>query len=290
MKLGAIELGGTKMVLAIADEQLNIKKRQSLPTLTPEETVPKMLAFFAGEGISALGMGSFGPVDLSKQSPTYGYITSTPKLPWRMFPLVGSMQDALQVPCTLDTDVNAAALCEARLGAAKGLDSCLYVTVGTGVGGGLICENQLVHGLIHPEWGHIPLAARADDPLPGGICPYHGACLEGLASGPAIEIRWGVSAKELLPGHPAWDLEAHYLAQLCVTALMTVSVKRIILGGGVMAQAHLFPLIRQKVQTMLGGYLCSPTIDAIDTLIVPPACYPDSGLMGSLLLAKELLT
>ena len=284
MRYGALEAGGTKMVLAVADENRKILARETIPTLTPQETVPRMIGFFRDQGIDALGIGSFGPLDLNPVSPTFGFITRTPKLPWRDYPLLPAFREALGVPCALDTDVNAAALCEARLGAAKGAQNCVYVTVGTGIGAGVVCEGNLVHGLMHPEWGHMPLCPRKDDPMPQGICPYHGACLEGLASGPAMEARWGVPGRELPPDHPAWELEAHYLAQMCVTAIMTVSPEKIVLGGGVMGQKHLFPLIRQETVRLLGGYIAG--IGNAEDLIVPPACYPDSGLIGSLLLAE----
>lgn len=287
MRYGALEAGGTKMVLAVADENLNILCRESLPTLIPEETMPKMIAFFKEHPVDALGIGSFGPLDLNPESKTYGYITKTPKLSWCDYPLMPEFEKALHVPCMLDTDVNAAALCEAELGAAKGLKNCVYVTIGTGIGAGVYCEGNLVHGLMHPEWGHFLLAPRADDPAPEGFCPYHKGCLEGLAAGPAIEKRWGVSAKELAPDHPAWDLEAHYLAQMCVMALMTVSPQKIILGGGVMGQKHLFPMIHKETMRLLGGYLSC--VSDVSDLIVPPACFPDSGLIGSLLLAKKAL-
>ena len=185
MRYGALEAGGTKMVLAVADENLNILCRESLPTLTPEETMPKMIAFFKEHPVDALGIGSFGPLDLNEESKTYGYITKTPKLSWCDYPLLPEFEKALQVPCMLDTDVNAAALCEAELGAAKGLKNCVYVTIGTGIGAGVYCEGNLVHGLMHPEWGHFLLAPRADDPAPEGFCPYHKGCLEGLAQNDA---------------------------------------------------------------------------------------------------------
>lgn len=285
MHLGAIEAGGTKMVLAVADENMHILHRQILPTRTPEETMPEMIAFFQAHPVQALGIGSFGPVDLNPSSPTFGYITKTPKLSWRDFPLVPAFEKALGVPCVLDTDVNAAALCEAQMGAGKGLKNCVYVTVGTGIGGGVYCEGKLVHGLMHPEVGHMLLRAHPDDPAPDGFCPYHKGCLEGVASGPAIEKRWGVSARELPPEHPAWALEAHYLSQMCMNLIMTVSPEKIILGGGVMSQSHLFPMIRQETMRLLNGYVAC--IDQADDLIVPPVCFPDSGLIGAVLLAKN---
>ena len=285
MRYGALEAGGTKMVLAVADDQLHILARESLPTKTPEATVPRMLAFFREHPVDALGIGSFGPLDLNPLSAAYGCITKTPKLGWVDYPLLPVFQRELGIPCVLDTDVNAAALAEAETGAAKGLKNCVYVTIGTGVGAGIYCEGNLVHGLMHPEFGHILLSPHPDDPMPRGVCPYHAGCLEGLASGPSIEKRWGVPARELPADHPAWRLEAHYLAQMCVTALMTVSPEKIILGGGVMGQTQLFPLIRRETERLLGGYL--PPVRDTEKLIVPPSCYPDSGLIGSLLLAKR---
>lgn len=287
MLYGAIEAGGTKMVLCIGDENCNILEQISLPTLTPAETMPLMIDFFKGKGIKALGVGCFGPLDLNPDSPTYGSITSTPKLPWRDYPLIPELEKALGVKCVLDTDVNAAALCEAKMGAAKGLKNCVYITVGTGIGAGVYCEGKLVHGGLHPEWGHMPLQKHPSDPMEKGNCPYHEACLEGLAAGPSIEKRWGVSARELGPDHPAWELEAHYLAQVCAIALTTLATEKIILGGGVMSQTHLFPMIRKKTAELLNGYLQSPNALNLDDTIVPPQCFPVSGLIGSLLLAME---
>ncbi len=287
MRYGAIEAGGTKMVLAVADEQLNILLRTTLPTQTPDETVPQMLDFFRANKVDALGIGSFGPLDLNPTSEHFGSITKTPKLSWRDYPLLKVFREAMQIPCAIDTDVNAAALCEAVMGAGKGLKNCVYVTVGTGIGGGVYCEGKLVHGLMHPEVGHMLLRAHPEDPCPDGFCPYHKGCLEGAASGPAIEKRWGKNARELPQDHPAWVLEAHYLSQMCVNLMMTVSPERIILGGGVMGQKQLFPMIRKELMQLLNGYI--PCVQNGENLIVPPACYPDSGLIGSLLLAKNTM-
>ena len=285
MRYGAIEAGGTKMVLAVADERLHILVRKTLPTKTPEETVPEMLAFFRENKVDALGIGSFGPLDLNPASEGFGSITKTPKLAWRDYPLLQVFRDELQIPCAIDTDVNAAALCEAEMGAGKGLKNCVYVTVGTGIGGGVYCEGKLVHGLMHPEVGHMLLRAHPGRDHPDGFCPYHKGCLEGAASGPAIEKRWGKNARELPPDHPAWALEAHYLAQMCMNLMMTVSPEKIILGGGVMGQEHLFPMIRKELMRLINGYI--PCVQNAEELVVPPVCYPDSGLMGSLLLAKK---
>lgn len=285
MILGALEAGGTKMVCAIGNEKGEIFSREVIPTTTPEETIPQIVRFYFGK-IEALGIGSFGPLDLKKGSNTYGWITSTPKQSWQNYPLLPALQEALNVPACIDTDVNAAALAESKQGAAKGLSSCIYVTVGTGIGGGMVIENQLVHGLIHPEFGHFWLRPHPDDPAPHGFCPFHDGCLEGLATGPSIEKRWQTRAEHLPPDHPAWLLEAYYLAQMCTTAIVTLSPEKIILGGGVMRQTHLFAPIRRHVQEMLNGYVRHPMIlENIGDYIVPPGCEGNSGIIGALLLA-----
>lgn len=284
MLYGALEAGGTKMVLAVSDERLNMLDRLTLPTKTPSETMPAMIDFFRERRVDALGVGTFGPVNLHADSPDYGTITATPKLAWRGYPLLRAFREALNIPCAIDTDVNAAALGEVALGAGRGVKNCVYVTVGTGIGGGVYSEGSLVHGLLHPEVGHFYVSPHPDDPMPQGMCPYHGACLEGMASGPAIEKRWGVTARELPADHTAWRLEAYYLAQMCQTLLTIVSPEKIILGGGVMGQKQLFPMVRAETKRLLNGYLAG--LEDFDALIVPPDCYPDSGLMGALLLAQ----
>lgn len=278
------------MVLAVGDGSGHIADKVSIPTTEPDETLGGIIAYYKKFDIKALGVGCFGPLDLKKTSPTYGYITSTPKLKWRNFPLVKALSEGLHVPVALDTDVNGAALAESKLGAARGLSSCLYVTVGTGIGGGLVVEGNLVHGLLHPEFGHMLLRPMKEDPSPEGFCPYHGSCLEGLASGPAMEKRWGVPARELAPDHPAWQLEAEYLAQMCVNAIVSFSPEKIILGGGVMQQNHLFPLIRKETLRLLGGYVQHPSIlGGMDDYIVPPGLQTESGIQGAFLLAKQAL-
>ena len=290
MRLGALEAGGPKMVCSIGDEAGHVFSRVSYPTLTPAETMPHLISFFQNEGIEALGVASFGPVDLHEGSKTYGYITSTPKPGWMDYPFLPELRAALNVPCGFDTDVNAAAIAEHRMGAAKGLSSCLYVTVGTGIGGGIVAENKIVHGLTHPEFGHFWLRPHPDDPTPHGFCPFHDGCLEGMANGPAIMKRWGKPAQELPPDHPAWALESYYLAQMCATAVVVLSPEKIILGGGVMQQEHLFPLVRKKTQKMLNGYVRTPAIlDDIDNYIVAPGLGINSGVTGALLLAAEAL-
>ncbi len=287
-RYGALEAGGTKMVLAVFEENGRMLEKKTLPTLSPEDTVPPMLAFFREKGIAALGIASFGPLCLDPASPLYGTITQTPKLPWRNYPLLRAFRDALGVPVGLDTDVNAAALAETAMGAAKGLSSCLYVTVGTGIGGGVVVHGRPVHGLMHPEIGHIRVMPEREDPMPEGICPCHAHCLEGLASGPSIEKRWGISARDLPEGHPAWELESAYLAQLCQIALLAFSPEKIVLGGGVMQKKFLFPMIRKKTVALLGGYLAIPAVEeGLADCITEPGLDILSGITGAFLLAKQ---
>lgn len=287
---GALEAGGTKMVLSWMDENGQMLQRLSIPTETPEKTMPAMVDFFRAHPIASLGIGCFGPLDLNPASPSYGYITATPKLAWRNYPILPEFKRQLGVPVRMDTDVNGAALAESRLGAAKGLDSCLYVTVGTGIGGGLIIGGQPVHGLVHPEVGHQLMQPASNDPAPEGFCPYHQHCLEGLAAGPAIEKRWGISAKQLPHDHSAWDVETTYLAQMCHNAIMVFSPEKIILGGGVMQQEFLFPIIRRKTLALLGGYVCSPVVEnGLEDYIVSPGLGVNSGVMGAYLLARQAL-
>ncbi|HIU16727.1 MAG TPA: ROK family protein [Candidatus Ventricola intestinavium] len=291
MLIGALEAGGTKMVCSIGTPQGGVLQRASFPTLTPETTVPQIVEFIGKFDVAALGIGSFGPLDLNPQSPTYGSITASPKTEWCNYPLLRVLKEELGVPAAIDTDVNAAALAEYKMGAGTGLSSLLYVTVGTGIGGGLVIGGQMVHGLVHPELGHMILSPLESDPMPDGICPFHRHCLEGLACGPAIEKRWGLSAKLMSEDHPAWEMEATYLAQMCVNAMMTVSPEIIVLGGGVMQQMHLFPRIREKTLALLGGYVSSQRItpDGISGYIVPPALGVNSGVTGALLLGAQAL-
>ena len=288
MKYGTLEAGGTKMVLSVGNEENELIEQVSIPTEAPEKTIPVMIDWFRDKDIVSLGIGTFGPADLKPSSPTYGWITKTPKPGWSNKPLLPPMRDELGIPALIDTDVNAAALAEWKLGAAKGLNSCLYVTVGTGIGAGLVIEGNLVHGLVHPEMGHMLLRQEEKDQTPVGFCPYHAGCLEGLAAGPAIEKRWGKKGYELPPEHEAWDLEASYLAQMCMNAICAFSPEKIILGGGVMQQKHLFPLIREKTLKLLNGYVQAKEIlDHIDSYIVEPGLGTKSGVTGALLLAKE---
>ena len=290
MRLGALEAGGTKMVCAIGDEHGNVIERYSLPTRGGDETVREIIDYFRAHPVEALGVSSFGPLNLDPASPEYGNITTTPKAGWVNYPLRRNLAEALGVPVGIDTDVNGAALAEARIGAGRGVDSLVYYTIGTGIGGGAVVNDRLLHGLVHPEMGHMLLRPVENDPAPHGFCPYHDGCLEGMAKGPAIEKRWGKPAAELPEDHIAWEIEAEYLAQMCVNTIVVLSPKMIVLGGGVMHQMHLFPRIRRRTQELLNGYVAhSAILENIDAYIVPPALGDNAGAAGSLLLALDAL-
>ena len=288
MRIGALEAGGTKMVLGIFDEEGHLLENTKIPTRSPAQTLPEIVAYFQENNIERLGIGTFGPVDLRKSSPDYGTITSTPKLDWRNCPILTVLQEALRVPCAIDTDVNAAALAECRLGAARGCGNAVYVTVGTGIGAGICVDGKPVHGLMHPEVGHMLLKPNPMDPLPQGICPYHDSCLEGLASGPSITKRANTVAEKLPDDDPVFTLEAGYLAQMCVNLIMMLSPEKIIIGGGVMGRSFLLDRIRKETVRLLGGYIQVPEVTArIDSYIVEPELYPISGLIGAWLLGRD---
>lgn len=290
---GGIEAGGTKFVCAVGTGPQEVRSETWIPTTDPEETIGRAIEFFREQAaqveLSALGIASFGPVDLDPSSTTYGSLTSTPKPGWRDIDLLGPLATALGVPVGFDTDVNGAALSEGRWGAARELDTFVYLTVGTGIGGGVVIGGDAVHGMVHPEMGHMLVGRRDDDDF-AGACPFHDACLEGLASGPALEGRWGSRAEALTAEHPAWELEAHYLAMGVTNLVCAVSPERVILGGGVMQQGHLFPLIRRKVLDLLNGYIQAPAVtENVDTYIAPASLGSRSGVLGALVLAERAL-
>lgn len=290
MVYGGIEAGGTNFVCAVGEGPQAIHDEVEFLTTTPEETVGRAVRFFEdqSEPIAALGIGSFGPVDPDPTSPAYGMITSTPKPGWQNVDIRGQVASALDVPVAFDTDVNAAALGEQRWGAAQGVETFVYLTVGTGIGGGAIVEGRLLHGLMHPEMGHLRIPHdRERDPFEG-VCPFHGDCLEGLATGPAIEARWGTPGEELPNDHPAWRLEAHYLALGLMAIVCILSPQRIIMGGGVMKRSFLFPMIRVELQELLNRYIQVPAImDNIDATIVPPDLGDRAGVLGAIALAMR---
>lgn len=289
MLIGGIEAGGTKMVCAVGDENGVIKDRTSFPTRQPEETFADMIAYYRNWDIQALGIGCFGPLDLNRQSRTYGYITKTPKPGWGNCDIVGAFKDALGVPVGFDTDVNGAVLGEVTWGAAKGLDSAIYITIGTGVGVGVYVNGGLLHGLVHPEGGHILLIRHPKDTYEGK-CPFHKNCVEGLAAGPSIEARWGKKAAELADRDEVWDMEAYYIAQAITDYILSYSPQKIILWGGVMHQEKLFGMVRKEVLNLLNGYVAHETItEHIDQYIVPPALGEDPGIMGAIKLGLDAL-
>jgi fructokinase len=286
---GAIEAGGTKFVCGVGTNPDDIET-VLIPTTTPKATLDSAIGFlrkrFPGQ-LQSLGIGSFGPADLRPESATFGFITSTPKAGWQNCDIVGAFCEALRVPVGFDTDVNAAAMGEQRWGAAQGLSDFLYITVGTGIGGGAMVNGSVLHGLVHPEMGHIRVPHDwSADSFPG-VCPFHGDCLEGLASGAAMQARWGVTAQDLPLGHPGLALEARYLALGLANFIFTLSPKRILLGGGVMQQKQLFPLIRQELAPLLGKYLPVAELDDLATYIVPPGLGNRAGILGALVLAER---
>lgn len=277
------------MICALGREDGSVLESVSIPTTEPARCMPQILEFFQGRGIDALGVGCFGLLDLDRNSQTYGCITTTPKLRWRNYPIMRCLQDALGVPVGIDTDVNAAALAEATWGCSRGLGCSIYITVGTGIGVGIIVDGKPHHGMIHPECGHIPVNRRSDDPMVRGVCPYHGSCLEGLACGPAIESRWGRSPAELADCEAVWALEAYYLGQALCSYIYTISPERIVLGGGVMNQQQLLPLIRAEVNRQLGGYIKGKGLNDLDSYIVSSSLGGRQGIMGCLRLAADAL-
>ncbi|WP_420645182.1 ROK family protein [Candidatus Leptofilum sp.] len=290
---GGIEAGGTKFVCAVGSGPGDIQAEARFPTTQPAETIQRAIDFFqtqiAERGtLAAIGIASFGPLDPHPNSPTFGHITTTPKPGWANADLVGPIRQAFNVPIGFDTDVNGAALSEGKWGAAQGLDTFLYFTIGTGIGGGAMVNGRLLHGLLHPEMGHITLPHDWEqDPFPGK-CPYHGDCFEGMAAGPAIEARWQTKGQDLPPDHFAWELEAHYIALAMRSFICTLSPQRIILGGGVMEQPQLFPQVRHKTLSALNGYVQSPAIlDNIDTYIVPPGLGNQAGVLGAFALGMQ---
>jgi fructokinase len=286
---GGIEAGGTKFVCAVAGDDGEFVDATTFPTTMPDQTIGQAIEFLQQQGgLAAIGISCFGPVDLTPGSPTYGTITTTPKPSWANTDIVGCIRQTIDVPVGFDTDVNGAALGEHRWGAAQGLDTFIYLTIGTGIGGGGMVNGKLIHGLVHPEMGHMRLPHDLSrDPF-AGACPFHGDCFEGLANGPAIEARWGRRGETLPPDHPAWALEAHYIALGVVNLVCTLSPQRVILGGGVMQQAHLFPMIRSEVQQLLNGYVKAGAIlERIDEYVVPPGLGSRAGVKGAIALAQQ---
>ena len=289
---GGIEAGGTKFVCAVGTGPDDIRDEIRFPTTAPDETLAQAVDFFRRhaqqEPLAAVGVACFGPVDPNPASPTFGYVTTTPKPYWAHTDVVGRLRGALDIPVGFDTDVNGAALGEHRWGAAQGLDTFVYLTIGTGLGGGGMVNGQMLHGLMHAEMGHTRIPHDWERDPYGGNCPYHGDCWEGLACGPAIEARWQTSGRDLAPDHPAWALEAHYLALGVTNITLMLSPQRIIMGGGVMDQEQIFPMLRKNVQALLNGYVQKAEIlEHIDDFIVPPGLGNRAGVLGAIALAMN---
>lgn len=288
--VGGLEAGGTKFVCAVGTGPDDVRSEVRLVTTTPERTIREAVEFFTAQArqapLAALGIASFGPLDLDPRSATYGFITTTPKPGWQQVDLVTPLRGALGIPVVVDTDVNGAAIAEHRWGNGQGAGTLVYVTVGTGIGGGALVDGRPLHGLVHPEMGHLRVPHDpARDPF-DGTCPHHGDCWEGLASAPALAARWGREPESLPDDHPAWDLEARYLALGLANVVLVVSPERIVLGGGVMARTRLFAAVRRELAGVLGGYLRTPALgEEIDGYLVPPALGDRAGVLGALALA-----
>lgn len=291
---GAIEAGGTKFILGIGSGPGQMLDTARLPTTTPDETMAAVTDWFREAekrhgALSAIGVGTFGPAGVHEGSADYGFITTTPKAGWGRTDVLSALRKVFPVPMGFDTDVNAAALGEWRWGAGQGCDSVLYLTVGTGIGGGALVNGRPLHGLLHPEMGHMRLPRAAGDHYEG-CCPWHGDCLEGMASGPALIGRWGPQASELPENHEAWEIEAHYLASACVNFLMTLSPQRCIVGGGVMANNQLLPMVRARCAALVNGYLAHPALEnGLENWLVAPGLGTQSGLLGAVALAEQAL-
>jgi fructokinase len=290
---GAVEAGGTKFVVAIGDSSGKILFRDRFPTSDPASTLAAMTTLLRQHAknigaFSAIGLASFGPVELDRGSAQYGFIGRTPKAGWSGTDIAGVLAREFSCPIGFETDVNAAALAEHRWGAARDVGTLVYLTIGTGIGGGILVDGVPLHGLMHPEIGHVYPRRHPLDLEFGGVCPFHGDCMEGVASGPAIVARTGASLQELDTAHPQWEIEADYLGQLCAQLVVTVSPQRIVMGGGVMSQARLLPSVRERMRHWLGGYIdrCE-LLTGLDRYVVAPGLGDDAGVLGALVLAMD---
>jgi len=287
MLYGVIEAGGTKFVCAIMDEQGRILETVTIPTEAPEVTMGGTIEFFKGHDIKAIGIGTFGPVEINPASEDYGKILNTPKLKWRNYNIYKALKVEFDVPIKIDTDVNAAALGEYMDGYGQGKRSVLYLTIGTGVGGGFVINGETLYGLTHPEMGHILVRPVEGDDF-AGICPSHGSCLEGMVAGPAIEARYGIKGHELDEDHVVWDYVADYIGQALMSYNLILSPEVILIGGGVAQQAHLFPKIRAAFKKHMNGYIDHPVVTgSLEDYIIYPENGQKAGLIGSYYLAKQ---
>jgi fructokinase len=290
MLFGGVETGGTWCVCAIAGGPDEIVAEEQFPTTKPPETLDRIVEFFqAGPKVEAIGIGSFGPVDLDPESATWGYVTTTPKPGWQWTSVAAVIRERLGVPVAFDNDVDAAALGENRWGAGQGVGSLCYLTIGTGIGAGLLIDGQPWHGLVHPEVGHIRVSREHDRDRASfaGICPVHGDCWEGLAAGPALEARWGMAPDQLPADHEAWSIEAEYIALGILSIVLVFSPQRVIVGGGVMEHAGLLDTVRQRLRDLMAGYLPTPLLgEEIDSYLVAPRLDDRAGVLGAIALAQ----
>lgn len=290
---GGVETGGTWCVCALGTGPGEMVAHDRFRTGSPDETLARIVAFFASDAHpapAAIGLGSFGPVDVDPRSPTWGQVMTTPKPGWAHTPVASVLRDRLGVPVAFDTDVNAAALGEQRWGAGRDARSLCYLTVGTGIGAGLLVEGSPLHGLVHPEVGHLRVPHDTARDSFAGICPFHGDCWEGLACGPALRARWGTDGRALPDDHPAWALEAEYLALGILSIVMVASPHRVILGGGVMEREPLLGLVRRRLADLVGGYLDLRLLGAdVDRYVVSPELDDDAGVLGAIALAQQLV-
>lgn len=292
--IAAIEAGGTKFNCALGRGPNDLLEIARIATTTPRETLEAVAQWFSlmksrHGAFAGMGIGCFGPVDLDEKSQTYGYITSTPKPGWQNTDVVGMLKARFKVPVAFDTDVNGAVLGEYLWGGGQQIDPLVYITIGTGVGGGVLVNGRLLHGLLHPEIGHmhVPPPRKSKAIMRRGQCPFHSHCVEGYVSGPAIAKRWGVRAERLPVDSPAWEEVAEVLAHLCLNLTFTLSPKRIILGGGVMEQEQLLPLIHGAFTKLMNGYLRVAEMGVkIGDYITRPALGSQAGLLGALALGR----
>ena len=287
--IGGIETGGTKIICAVAEDENNIIERIKIDTQTPDVSIPKVVDFFKQYKIDAMGIGTFGPADINPESEKYGYITTTPKEGWRDYDLLGSVMKHFDIPSVIDTDVNGAALGEYNLGAGRGKESLVYMTVGTGVGAGAVLNGKTLHGISHPEMGHMILRRHPDDNYKG-TCPYHLDCMEGLTAGPSILARTGKPGIELDDNHEVWNFLAYYIAQAVFNITLVLMPEVFILGGGVMQQKQLFAKIRSRFLEISNGYIqIDEIVNNVDSFIIAPQLGGDAGIKGALCLAKSLI-
>jgi fructokinase len=289
---GAIEAGGTKFICGVGSGPNDIGDKVRIPTTTPQETLSACIDFFKNESkkktLAGIGVSCFGPLDLNTNSPSYGSITKTPKAGWSDINVRKIIETALDIPVAIDTDVNGAAIAEHLWGAAQDVNNILYITIGTGIGGGMLVNGKPIHGLIHPEMGHFRPLRHPKDTFEG-LCSFHKGCFEGLASGPAVKARWNGEPRNLPADHIAWEIESHYIAEALATFICILSPQRIIIGGGIMNRDFIFPMLRKKTLEKLNGYVVSNhLLKEIDSYIIPQGLEGDAGLLGGIALAKSL--